>query len=87
MYRNCFLEAYEESLRIKQTIQDLKFLVGNLEVQIKYLEDSLDNHDEEEKEMTQYEEAVLEHKLHNTLESKKRAIQCLSRFGIKYEEN
>ena len=80
--RNCFQEAYEEARRIKQTIQDLKFLIANLDVQIQSLEDSLDD----EKEMTEHEESVLEQRLYTTLQTRKRAIQCLVRFGIRYEK-
>ena len=78
--RNCFQEAYEETRRIKQTIQDLKFLIANLDFQIQSLEDSLDN-----EEMTEHEESVLEQRLYTTLQTRKRAIQCLERFGIRYE--
>ena len=80
MYRNCFLEAYEEARRREQTIQDLKFLIANLDAQIQSLQDSLDDNDVE---MTEHQEAVLEQKLNSTLQSRKRAIQCLERFGIK----
>ena len=74
--RNCFQEAYEETRRIKQTIQDLKFLIANLDVQNQFLEDSLDN----DEEMTEHEEVVLQQRLHTTLQSRKRAMQCLARF-------
>ena len=77
--RNCFQEAYEEARRKEQTIKDLKFLIANLDVQIQSLEDSLNN----DEEMTEHEESVLEQRLHTTLESRKRAIQCLARFGVK----
>ena len=81
MYRNCFQEAYEESMRRKQTIQELKFLISNLEKEIQSLEDSLDN----DEEITEHQEAVLEQRLNSTLYTRKRAIQCLERFGVKYE--
>ena len=80
MYRNCFLEVYEEARRLEQTIQDLKFLIANLDTQIQSLEDSLDDTDVE---MTEHEEAVLEQRLKSTLQSRKRAMQCLARFGFK----
>ena len=76
--RNCFQEAYEEARRKEQTIKDLKFLIANLDVQIQSLEDSLDD-----EEMTEYEEAVLEQRLHTSLQTRKHAIQCLARFGVK----
>ena len=77
MYRNCFIEAYEEARRREQTIQDLKFLIANLDAQIRSLEDCLDDNDVE---ITEHEEAVLEQRLLSTLQSRKRAIQCLARF-------
>ena len=79
MYRNCFQEACEEARRRKQTIQELKFLIANIDRGIESLEDSLDCNDE----ITEHQEAVLEQILNSTLDTRKRAIQCLERFGIK----
>ena len=79
MYRNCFQEACEEAMRRKQTIQELKFLIANLDFAIQSLEVSLDCDDE----ITEHQEAVLEQRLNSTLDTRKRAIQCLERFGVK----
>ena len=79
MHRNCFQEAYEESMRRKQTIRELKFLIANLDREIQCLEDSLDCDDD----ITEREEAVLEQRLDIILDTRKRAIQCLERFGVK----
>lgn len=79
MYRNCFQEACEEARRRKQTIQELKFLVTTLDREIQSLEDSLDCDDD----ITEHQEAVIEQRLNTTLHTRKRAIQCLERFGVK----
>jgi hypothetical protein len=76
MYRNCFIEAYEEMMRVKRTIQDLKNVIENLDRIIQNVEYSLD-YDEE---LTEYEEIVLENELHSTIKSRERAIQCLKTF-------
>ena len=82
MYRNCFQEAYEEARRRQQTIQELKFLVTTLDREIQSLEDSLDCDDE----ITEHQESVLEQRLNTTLDTRKRATQCLERFGVKFEK-
>ena len=82
MYRNCFQEACEEARRRQQTIQELKFLIANLDKEIESLEDSLYCNDD----ITEHQEAVLEQRLNFTLSSRRRAIQCLESFGIKFEK-
>ena len=79
MYRNCFQESCEEARRRQHTIQELKFLIANLDREIRSLEVSLDCDDD----ITEHQEAVLEQRLNSTLSSRRRAIQCLERFGIK----
>ena len=79
MYRNCFQEACEEARRRQHTIQELKFLIANLDRGIQSLEDSLDCDDD----ITEHQEAMLEQRLNSTLDTRKRATQCLERFGIK----
>ena len=82
MYRNCFQEACEEARRWQQTIQELKFRIANLDREIQSFEDSLDCDDD----ITEHQEAVLEQRLDSTLSSRRRAIQCLESFGVKFEK-